>query len=52
MSHPETKALSDLLLATVPTDLRFSNVPKLFINAEVSEQDRKNIFERCEELIA
>ncbi|MFK4886616.1 hypothetical protein ACI1UN_05825, partial [Lactococcus petauri] len=46
------KVLPDLLLATGPTDLRFSNVPKLFINAEVSEQDRKNILETCEELIA
>ncbi|WP_270744659.1 helix-turn-helix domain-containing protein [Lactococcus petauri] len=45
------KVLPDLLLATGPTDLRFSNVPKLFINAEVSEQDRKNILEKCEELV-
>ena len=44
------KVLPDLLLATGPTDLRFSNVPKLFINAEVSEQDSKNILETCEEL--
>lgn len=46
------KVVPDLLLATAPTDLRFSNVPKLFINAEVSERDRKNILETCEELIA
>ena len=45
------KVLPDLLLATGPTDLRFSKVPKLFINAEVSEQDRKNILEKCEELV-
>lgn len=45
------KVLPDLLLATGPTDLRFSNVAKVFINAEVSEQDRKNILETCEELI-
>lgn len=45
------KVLPDLLLATGPTDLRFSNVSKVFINAEVSEQDRKNILEACEDLI-
>ena len=45
------KILPDLLLATGPTDLRFSNVTKVFINAEVSEQDRKNILEACEDLI-
>ena len=45
------KVVPDLLLATGPTDLRFSNVPKVFINAEISEQDSKNILETCEELI-
>lgn len=45
------KIVPDLLLATGPTDLRFSNVAKVFINAEVSEQDSKNILERCEELV-
>lgn len=44
------KVVPDLLLATSPTDLRFSNVPKVFINPEVSEQDSKNILEMCEEL--
>lgn len=45
------KVVPDLLLATGPADLRFSNIPKVFINAEVSEQDSKNILETCEELI-
>ncbi len=45
------KVVPDLLLATGTTDVRFSKVPKVFLNAEVSEQDRKNILEVCEELI-
>ncbi|MFK4894766.1 helix-turn-helix domain-containing protein [Lactococcus petauri] len=45
------KMVPDLLLATAPNDLRFSNTPKVFINAEVSEQDSKNILEMCEVLI-
>ncbi|MFK4895358.1 helix-turn-helix domain-containing protein [Lactococcus petauri] len=45
------KVVPDLLLSTGPTDLRFSNTPKVFINAEVSAQDSKNILEMCEELV-
>ncbi|WP_285142147.1 helix-turn-helix domain-containing protein [Lactococcus petauri] len=45
------KVVPDLLLATGTTDVRFSKVPKVFLNAEVSEQDRKNILEVCEELV-
>ncbi|BDW49742.1 hypothetical protein LG21E20_14040 [Lactococcus formosensis] len=32
------KVLSDLLLSTGTTDLRFLNVLKVFVNAEVTEQ--------------
>ncbi|MCO7181547.1 hypothetical protein NH621_10260 [Lactococcus formosensis] len=32
------KVLSDLLLSTGTTDLRFLNVPKVFVNAEVTKQ--------------
>lgn len=38
MGQPETKVLSDLLLSTGTTDLRFLNVPKVFVNAEVTKQ--------------
>lgn len=45
------KVVPDLLLATGITDLRFSNVPKAFTNAEVFEQDSKNILETCKQLV-
>ncbi len=45
------KIRPDILLATGPTDLRFSNVPKVLINAEVTEKDSSNIIKMCKQLI-
>lgn len=47
----EEKVLPDLLLATGMTAAKFSKVPTVYVNAEVSKKDKEAISKACEKII-
>lgn len=47
----DKKQRPDLLLSTGPIDEKFLNVPKLFINAQITKKDKEAILKACEQIV-